>query len=95
MLKPASMAILCTIGLGVLSAHAADEGEIRMIRIGHSNDPRMVDGIHNNQLAADIRVSARIPQSHEAYGWRYTDAFAATPSPTRLQEARGHQSMSR
>ncbi|NCC28295.1 MAG: hypothetical protein EOM22_09165 [Gammaproteobacteria bacterium] len=47
-----------------------------------------VYGIDNHQLAADTRIMARVPGGHEAYGWRYPDAFAQSPTPMKTCESR-------
>jgi hypothetical protein len=79
MLKPTLPAILCAIGVVVVTVQAEERGDIQDAWMSQWTKPMQVDGINNNQLAADTRILARVPQSHEAYGWRYPDAFPFNP----------------
>jgi hypothetical protein len=88
MFKPSITAIVCALGLSIVTVQAGEQGELRDPRIRHSNNSMPSYGINTNQLAADARIMARIPGGHEAYGWRYPDAFASSPDLMRTRNAR-------
>jgi hypothetical protein len=53
-----------------------------------------LQGTDDNQLAADTRILARGPGSHDAYGWRYPDAFAPSPTLMTTRESRSAEAPS-
>jgi hypothetical protein len=81
MFRPTIAAILCALGLSIATPQAGENTGIGDSRMPHRNDPMPLQGIDNNQLAADSRIMARVPGGHEAYGWRYPNAFDSSPVP--------------
>jgi hypothetical protein len=86
--KPSITAIVCALGVGIVTVQAGEQGGLRDPRIRQSNNSMPRYGINTNQLAADARIMARIPGGHEAYGWRYPDAFKPSPDLMRAGNSR-------
>ncbi len=88
MFRPTVTAILCALGLSIVTVQAGEDGDLRGTRISRQNEQIPAQGIDTNQLAADTRIMARVPGAHEAYGWRYPDAFESSPDPMKTLDLR-------
>lgn len=88
MFKPTITAIVCALGLSIVTVQAGEEGDLRDVRISQQHQESPAQGIDNHQLAADTRIMARVPGAHEAYGWRYPNAFESSPALIETPDSR-------
>lgn len=88
MFKPTVTAIFCALGLSIVTVQAGEDGDIPDLWVSQHRQEIPAQGIENHQLAADTRIMARVPEAHEAYGWRYPDAFESSSALIRTHDSR-------